>query len=137
MTPVLQLLPERKRERFERYWREYADLPRRGRPEDLRLQASIAAGLMLPDQSALRPSTALAVAQGLLHYDPTVGEGLADAFAALTKLRLTEPLPSPLRTYVTYALEELSYRFQSLGGSLDRAAKASQGGTGDRHAHPS
>ncbi len=129
-TPVLALLPAEKRERFERYWREYAVLPRRGSPDKLRLQADIAAGLMLPNQSTLRPSTALAVARGVLHYQPIVGEGLADAFIALTKLRLTGPLPSPLTAYLTYAYEELSVRFQSLGGSPDLAPEASHGGGG-------
>lgn len=129
-TPVLALLPVEKRERFERYWREYAAQPGRDVPDRLPLQAVIAAGLMLPERSTLRPSTALAVAKGLLQYQPIVGEGLADAFIALTKLRLTGPLPSPLTTYLTYAYEELSIRFQSLGGSPDQAAEASHGGGG-------
>lgn len=119
-TPVLSLLPEGKRARFERYWREYLTLPGQSSPEELRLQADIAAGVMLPLQSALHPSTALAVATGLLQYHPDVGKGLADALNALAKLHPIEPLRSPLDTYVTYALEELSYRFQSLARELMR-----------------
>ena len=117
-SPVIAMLPEDKRARFARYWREYLALPSRASPEELRLQADIAAGVMLPVQSSLHPSTALAVASGLLQYHPYVGEGLAGAFNALTKLPPNEPLRPPLGTYVTYALEELSFRLQTLAREL-------------------
>ena len=112
--PVVDLLPEGKRTRFERYWREYVNLPSEASPEALTLQAEIAAAVMLPLRSSLHPSTALAVATGLLQYHPLVGEGLASAVRSLTKLPPTEPLRSPLDTYLTFALEELSYRFHTL-----------------------
>jgi hypothetical protein len=117
-SPVIAMLPEAKRARFERYWREYLALPSRASAEELRLQADIAAGVMLPIQSSLHPSTALAVASGLLQYHPYVGEGLAGAFNALTKLPPKEPLRPPLGAYVTYALEELSFRLQTLAREL-------------------
>ena len=117
-SPVIAMLPDEKRARFNRYWREYLALPSRTSPEELRLQADIAAGVMLPAQSSLHPSTALAVASGLLQYHPYVGEGLAGAFKALTKLAPSEPLRPPLGTYVTYALEELSFRLQTLAREL-------------------
>lgn len=117
-SPVIAMLPEGKRARFERYWREYLALPSHASGEELRLQADIAAGVMLPAQSSLHPSTALAVASGLLQYHPCVGEGLAGAFNALAKLPPNEPLRPPLGTYVTYALEELSFRLQTLAREL-------------------
>lgn len=110
-SPVVTLLPEDKRGRLERYLKEYLTLPGEASAEDLRLQADIAAGVMLPVQSSLHPSTALAVATGLLQYHRNVGEGLAAAFNALTKLPPTAPLRPPLDVYVTYALGDLSYRF--------------------------
>jgi hypothetical protein len=119
-TPVIDLLPEDKRERFIRYWKEYLALPGGSSTEELRLQAEIAAGVMLPSQSALHPSTALALATGLLQYHRSVGEGLAAAFYALTRLPWGEPLRSPLDTYVAYALGDLSFRFQSLAKDLFR-----------------
>ncbi len=117
-SPVIAMLPDEKRARFNRYWREYLALPSRASRDELRLQVDIAAGVMLPAQSALHPSTALAVATGLLQYQPNVGEGLAGGFHALTKLDSSQPLRPPLGTYVTYALEELSYRFQVLAREL-------------------
>ncbi len=119
--PVVNLLPEDKRERFIRYWKEYRALPAGSSVEELRLQAEIAAGVMLPSQSALHPSTALALATGLLQYHRSVGEGLAAAFYALTKLPWGETLRSPLDTYVAYALGDLSFRFQTLARDLVRA----------------
>lgn len=116
--PVVDLLPEGKRTRFERYWREYVNLPGGASPETLALQAEIAAAVMLPVRSSLHPSTALAVATGLLQYHPLVGEGLASAVRSLTKLPPTEPLRSPLDTYLTFALEELGYRFHALARGL-------------------
>ncbi len=119
-TPVLGLLPEDKRARLERYWKECLTLPGEASPEELRLQAEIAAGVMLPAKSSLHPSTALAVATGLLQYHPLVGAGLAGAFRALAILPIAEPLRPPLGTYVSYALEELSYRFHSLARGQSR-----------------
>ncbi len=133
-TPVLELLPEEKRARFERYWGEYLTLPSEQSGEELRLQADIAAGVMLPIQSKLHPSTALAVATGLLQYHPIVGAGLAAAFSALTKLPSAEPLRPPLDTYVAFALNELSYRFQSLARQYAGGSPIRKGG---EHAHPS
>jgi hypothetical protein len=121
-TPVLDLLPEEKRARLERYWRECLALPGEASPEELRLQAEIAAGVMLPAKSALHPSTALAVATGLLQYHPLIGAGLAGAFRALAILPIVEPLRPPLGVYVSYALEELSYRFHSLAREQLRGA---------------
>lgn len=116
--PVIGLLPEQKRTRFEHYWREYVTLSTDASPEALCLQAEIAAAVMLPLRSSLHPSTALAVATGLLQFHPLVGEGLASAVRSLTQLPPTEPLRSPLDTYLTYALEELSYRFHTLARGL-------------------
>ena len=120
-TSAVGLLPEQKRERFIRYWQEYLALPGETSVEELRLQADIAAGVMLPVESLLHPSTALAVATGLLQYHRNVGEGLAAAFNALTKLPPKEPLRPPLDAYVTYALGDLSYRFGLLSRQLIRA----------------
>jgi len=130
--PVVGLLPEGKRTRFERYWREYVSLPSEASPEALSLQAEIAAAVMLPARSSLHPSTALAVATGLLQFHPLVGEGLASAVRSLTKLPPTEALRSPLDTYLTYALEELSYRFHTLARRLVQEGERS---TRDSHAN--
>ena len=127
-SPVLALLPVSKRVRFEKYWKEYSALPRWQDPERLRLQADLAAGLMLPNNSDLHPTTALAVAAGLLQYEMLLSEGLAEAFTAVSKLHLTEPLPPLLGAYVTYALKELSRQFQSLGASLTDDFEASRRG---------
>jgi len=117
---AVALLPDQKRERFLRYWQEYLALPGEASTEELRLQAEIAAGVMLPVESMLHPSTALAVATGLLQYHRDVGEGLAAAFNALTKLPPKDPLRPPLDAYVTYALGDLSYRFGLLSRQLIR-----------------
>ena len=55
-SPVLALLPVSKRVRFEKYWKEYSALPRWDDPERLRLQADLAAGLMLPEQQRSSPN---------------------------------------------------------------------------------
>ena len=117
---AVALLPDQKRERFLRYWQEYLALPGEASTEELRLQAEIAAGVMLPVESMLHPSTALAVATGLLQYHRSVGEGLAAAFNALAKLPPEEPLRPPLDAYVTYALGDLSFRFGLLSRQLVR-----------------
>jgi hypothetical protein len=74
---------------------------------------------MLP-ASLLQPSTAFAVATGLLQYHRNVGEGLAAGFSALAKLPPKQPLRPPLDAYVTYALGDLSYRFGLLSRQLIR-----------------
>lgn len=119
-SPAIGLLQGQKRERFIRYWQEYLALPGGASPEELRLQGEIAAGVMLPAESLLQPSTAFAVATGLLQYHRNVGEGLAAAFSALAKLLPEHPLRPPLDAYVTYALGDLSYRFGLLSRQLIR-----------------
>lgn len=119
-SPAIGLLQGQKRECFIRYWQEYVALPGGATAEELRLQGEIAAGVMLPAESLLHPSTALAVAAGLLQYHRNVGEGLAAAFNALAKLPPKEPLRPPLDSYVTYALGDLSYRFALLSRQLNR-----------------
>ena len=119
-SPAIGLLQGEKRERFIRYWQEYLALPGGASPEELRLQGEIAAGVMLPAESLLQPSTAFAVAAGLLQYHCNVGEGLAAAFSALAKLPPQQPLRPPLDAYVTYALGDLSYRFGLLSRQLIR-----------------
>ncbi len=118
--PAIGLLEGQKRERFIRYWREYLALPGGASLDELRLQGEIAAGVMLAAESLLQPSTALAVATGLLQYHRNVGEGLAAAFSALAKLPPQQPLRPPLDAYVTYALGDLSYRFGLLSRQLIR-----------------
>lgn len=121
-NPTIGLLPGEKRERFIRYWQECLALPGGACPEELRLQGDIAAGVMLPAESLLQPSTAFAVATGLLQYHRNVGEGLAAAFNALAKLPPEHPLRPPLDAYVAYALGDLSYRFGLLSRQLFRPA---------------
>jgi hypothetical protein len=133
-SPAIGLLQGQKRERFIRYWREYLALPGMGSAEELRLQGDIAAGVMLPDESLLQPSTALAVATGLLQYHRDVGEGLAAAFDALAKLSPKHPIRPPLDAYVTYALGDLSYRFGLLSRRLIRPTEDARRGN---HAHSS
>ena len=119
-TSAVALLPEQKRERFLRYWREYLALPGGASAEELCLQADIAAGVMLSTQSRLGPSTAIAIATSLLQYHRNLGEGLAAAFNALAKLAPEEPLRPPLDAYVAYALGDLSYRYGLLSRQLIR-----------------
>jgi hypothetical protein len=119
-SPAIGLLQGQKRERFIRYWLEYLALPGGASPEESRLQGEIAAGVMLPAESLLQPSTAFAVATGLLQYHRNVGEGLAAGFNALAKLPPKQPLRPPLDAYVTYALGDLSYRFGLLSRQLIR-----------------
>jgi len=119
-SPAIGLLQGQKRERFIRYWQECLALPGGPSPEELRLQGEIAAGVMLPAESLLQPSTAFAVATGLLQYHRNVGEGLAAAFNALAKLPPQEPLRPPLDSYLAYALGDLSYRFGLLSRQLIR-----------------
>jgi hypothetical protein len=75
---------------------------------------------MLPAESRLGPSTALAIATSLLQYHQNLGEGLAAAFNALANLIHTEPLRPPLDMYVASALGDLSHRFGLLSGQLIR-----------------
>ena len=119
-SPAIGLLQGQKRERFIRYWQEYLALPGGASAEVLRLQGEIAAGVMLPAESLLQPSTAFAVAAGLLQYHRNVGEGLAAGFNALAKLPPGQPLRPPLDAYVTYALGDLSFRFGLLSRQLVR-----------------
>jgi hypothetical protein len=121
---VLSLLPEAKRSRFESYWDAYRGLPGSGSQDDLRLRATIAAGVMLPSRSTLNPSTALAVASGLLQYHPPLANGLAEAFDALSSLHGLPVLRQPMGTYVLQALEELSFRFAGLALELTRKNQA-------------
>jgi hypothetical protein len=124
-SPAIGLLQGQKRERFIRYWREYLTLPGGASAEELWLQGEIAAGVMLPAESLLQPSTAFAVASGLLQYHRNVGEGLAAAFNALATLPPKQPLRPPLDAYVTYALGDLSYRFGLLSRQLIEPANNS------------
>ena len=117
-SPVATLLPEPRRMHLARYWQEYLALPGDSHPDELQLQADITAGVLLPPDSALHPSTAVAVATGLLQYHRCLGEGLAQAYNALVKLQQGESIRHPLDDYVISALQELSYRLSSLARNI-------------------
>ena len=119
-SPVVELLPEEKRRRFLRYWNDYLGVPGEASPEEMALQADLAAGVLLPLESELAPATAVAVATGLLRYHPAVAEGLAGGFRSLPRLAAKERLREPLNDYVVYALEELSFRLQTQARELKR-----------------
>jgi hypothetical protein len=119
-SPAIGLLQGQKRERFIRYWQEYLALPGGASAEELRLQADIAVGVMLSENSQLGPSTAVAIATSLLQYHRILGEGLAAAFSALAKLATEELLRPPLDTYIAHALGDLSYRYGLLSRQLSR-----------------
>ena len=122
-SKVTALLPESKRKHLLRYWTEYLASPGEASQEILQLQADLAAGMLLPPDSALHPSTAVAVAAGLLQYHRPLAEGLSEAYNALTKLHSGKDIRQPLDGYVVSALEELSFRLSTIARHLREESK--------------